>query len=136
MTGQKVKYKSYYEIDDEKPHIEIGFKFNDYFETNSYYLVSESSQYNSIDKIKFCILKDETELGEIQLENLDIDSFLEKFSNITCDHDFKKIMISEHKNNVKKDLLKFFEYYKKSVLENKFTLEGEILRMKKVAGII
>jgi len=45
-------------------------------------------------------------------------------------------MISEHKNNVKKDLLKFFDYYRKSILENKFTLEGEILRMRKVAGII
>lgn len=136
MTGQNIKYKSYYEIDNEKPHIEIGFKFNDYFETNSYYLISESNQYNSIDKINFCILKDEEELGEIQLENLDVDTFLEKFSNITHDHDFKKIMISEHKNNVKKDLLKFFDYYRKSILENKFTLEGEIIRMRKVAGII
>jgi hypothetical protein len=33
---QEVKYKVYYEIDNEKPHIEIGFKFKDYFETNNY----------------------------------------------------------------------------------------------------
>lgn len=133
---QNIKYKAYYEIDGEKPHIEIGFKFNDYFETNNYYLVSETKKYSSLDKIKFEIIKDEKEIGEIYLENLDFDCFLDKFSNITSDHDFKKIMISEHKNQVKKDLIKFFDYYKKSILDNKFTLEGEIKRMKAVAGII
>lgn len=133
---QNIKYKAYYEIDGEKPHIEIGFKFNDYFETNNYYLVSETKKYSSLDKIKFEIIKDEKEIGEIYLENLDFDCFLDKFSNITSDHDFKKIMISEHKNQVKKDLINFFDYYKKSILDNKFTLEGEIKRMKAVAGII
>lgn len=133
---QDIKYKSYYEIDNEKPHIELGFKFKDYFETCNYYLISESKNFNSIEKIKFNILKGDDELGEILLENLDVDQFLEKFSNITSDHDFKKIMISEHTNKVKKDLLSFFDNYKKTILENKFTLEGEIIRMRKVAGII
>lgn len=133
---QNIKYKAYYEIDDEKPHIELGFKFKDYFETCNYYLVSESSSFKSIDNIKFQILKNENEMGEISLENLDVDQFLDKFSSLTSDHDFKKIMISEHKNNVKKDLISFFEKYKKTILENKFTLEGEIKRMRKVAGII
>jgi hypothetical protein len=133
---QNIKYRSYYEIDSEKPHIELGFKFKDYFETCNYYLISESNNFKSVDNIKFQILKNEDELGEIILENLDVDQFLEKFSNITSDHDFKKMMISEHKNHVKKDLLSFFEKYRKTILENKFTLEGEILRMRKVAGII
>ena len=133
---QEVKYKSYYEIDGEKPHIELGFKFKDYFETNNYYLISESYNYNSINSLNFEILKDDKQIGEIVLENLDVDNFIDKFSNITNDHDFKKIVVSEHKSNIKKDLVKFFEYYKKSILENKLTLEGEILRMRAVAGII
>jgi hypothetical protein len=133
---QNIKYKSYYEIDNEKPHIELGFKFKDYFETCNYYLISESATFKSVENIKFQILKNDNELGEIFLENLDVDQFLEKFSNITSDHDFKKMMISEHKSNVKKDLISFFEKYRKTILENKFTLEGEILRMRKVAGII
>lgn len=132
---QEVKYKVYYEIDNEKPHIEIGFKFKDYFETNNYYLVSESSS-KSIDDLVFEVIKDNKEIGLIRLKDFKTEEFLNEFSNLTKDHDFKKIMISEHKEKVKKDLNNFFEYYKKSILENKFTLEGEIKRMRKVAGII
>lgn len=133
---QEVKYKSYYEIDGEKPHIELGFKFKDYFETNCYYIVSESNKNNSIDSLKFEVLKDEKKIGEIKLENFDVNDFVEKFSNFTNDHDFKKIVISEHKSRVESDILNFFELYKKTILDNKLTLEGEIKRMKAVAGII
>jgi hypothetical protein len=132
---QEVKYKVYYEIENEKPHIEIGFKFKDYFETNNYYLVSESVS-KSIDDLIFEVIKDDKEIGKIRLKDFQTEEFLNDFSNLTKDHDFKKIMISEHQEKVKKDLNSFFEYYKKSILDNKFTLEGEIKRMKSVAGII
>jgi hypothetical protein len=132
---QEVKYKVYYEIENEKPHIEIGFKFKDYFETNNYYLVSESVS-KSIDDLTFEVIKDDKEIGKIRLKDFQTEEFLNDFSNLTKDHDFKKIMISEHQEKVKKDLNSFFEYYKKSILDNKFTLEGEIKRMKLVAGII
>jgi hypothetical protein len=132
---QEVKYKVYYEIENEKPHIEIGFKFKDYFETNNYYLVSESVS-KSIDDLIFEVIKDDKEIGKIKLKDFQTEEFLNDFSNLTKDHDFKKIMISEHQEKVKKDLSSFFEYYKKSILDNKFTLEGEIKRMKSVAGII
>lgn len=133
---QEVKYKSYYEIDDEKPHIELGFRFNDYFEKNSYYLIAESSKFKNIDSLNFEILKDEKKIGEIELKNQNVEVFLENFLNITLDHDFKKIIISEHKINIEKELKSFFQNYKNTILENKFTLEGEVLRMRKVAGII
>lgn len=133
---QQVKYKSYYELDFEKPHIELGFRFNDYFETNDYYLISESKKYKSIDSINFELIKDNKVIGNIVLENLNIDDFINKFSDMTSDHDFKKIIISEHKNKITKDMSDFFELYKTSILNNKFTLEGEIKRMKAVAGII
>ena len=133
---QQVKYKSYYEIDNEKPHIELGFRFKDYFETNDYYIVSESRNYKSNESLTFQILKDDKKIGELELENLNFDSFLENFINLTNDHDFKKIVISEHLSNIKKDLVSFFDRFQKTILENKFTLEGEMLRMRKVAGII
>jgi hypothetical protein len=132
---QEVKYKVYYEIDNERPHIEIGFKFKDYFETNNYYLVSETAS-KSIEDLIFEVIKDDKEIGKIRLKDFQTEEFLNDFSNLTKDHDFKKIMISEHQEKVKKDLNSFFDYYKKSILENKFTLEGEIKRMKSVAGII
>lgn len=133
---QEVKYKSYYEMDSEKPHIELGFRFKDYFETNDYYLISESKKYKNNQKLIFEILKDDKFIGELCLEDLDVDTFLENFMTLTKDHDFKKIVTREHKSNVKKELLNFFKNFQETILENKFTLEGEMLRMRKVAGII
>lgn len=133
---QEVKYKSYYEMDSEKPHIELGFRFKDYFETNDYYLISESKKYKNNQKLIFEILKDDKFIGELWLEDLDVDTFLENFMTLTKDHDFKKIVTREHKSNVKKELLNFFKNFQETILENKFTLEGEMLRMRKVAGII
>lgn len=133
---QEVKYKSYYEIDNEKPHIELGFRFKDYFETNDYYLISESKNYKNNQCLRFEVIKDNKKIGTVNLENLDVDLFLENFMNLTNDHDLQKMILSEYASIVKKDILNFFDNFRKTILENKFTFEGEISRMRKVAGII
>lgn len=133
---QEVKYKSYYEIDNEKPHIELGFRFKDYFETNDYYLISESKNYKNNQYLRFEVIKDNKKIGTVNLENLDVDLFLENFMNLTNDHDLQKMILSEYASIVKKDILNFFDNFRKTILENKFTFEGEISRMRKVAGII
>lgn len=134
--NQEVKYKSYFEIDNEKPHIELGFKFKDYFETNSYFLISESNNYKSIEELDFTILKEDKEIGEIKLKNFDIDNFINNFLILTEDHDFNKIVKTSYNKTIQNDLNGFFSKFKETILENKLTLEGEILRMRKVAGII
>lgn len=133
---QEVKYKSYFEIDNEKPHIELGFRFKDYFETNSYYLISEKENYKSLEDLNFTILKEDREIGEIKLKNFDIDNFINNFLTLTEDYDFNRIVKTNHSKSIQKDLNGFFGKFKETILENKFTLEGEVLRMKKVAGII
>lgn len=133
---QDLKYKSYFEIEDERPHIELGFKFKDYFETSCYYLISEKNQYKSLEELKFTLIKENKEIGELKLKNYDIENFINNFLKLTEDYDFNKIVNKNYKADIKKDLNSFFDQFKESILENKLTLEGEIRRMRKVAGII
>lgn len=136
MKQQEVKYQILCEIEAEKPQIQIGFKFKDYFETNTYYLISESQGYPATSNMAFDIVKDGEEIGRVYLKDNDVKRMLEEFLNETRDHDFKKIVTSKYERTVEQDVWNFFEHYKKSVVESRNSLTGELKRMRSVAGII
>lgn len=136
MKEQEVKYKILCEIENENPQVQIGFKFKDYFETNTYYLISEKTGYPATSNIAFDIVKDDVEIGRVYLKENNVKKMLEDFLSIANDHDLKKIVLSKYENSVESDLSNFFESYKKHIIDNKNTLTGEIKRMKAVAGII
>ena len=72
MKQQEVKYEILCEIEDEKPQIQIGFKFKDYFETNTYYLISESAGYPATSNIAFDVVKDGEEIGRVYMKEIDV----------------------------------------------------------------
>lgn len=133
---QSVEYQLFCEIEKEKPHLQIGFRFKDYFETNDYCLVSENSTYGSYDNIAFNVFKDDEKIGRIYLKEGEISKMIDDFVALTKDHDFNRIFLTEHRKNAEEDVKNFFSHFRKTILENKFTLEGEMKRMKAVAGII
>ena len=61
-----------------------------------------------------------------------LDDFLAK----TNDHDFRKLVISKYERTVEQDMFNFFEHYRKSVIDSRNSLTGELKRMRSVAGII
>lgn len=134
--NQDVEYQILCEIEDEKPYAQLGFRFRDYFETNDYCIVSETYKFGSHENIPFNVFKDDEKIGRVCLQEGNVPKMVDDFLSILEDHDFKKIFISEHRKSVETDLTNFFKHFRKSILENKFTLEGEIKRMKAVAGII
>lgn len=136
MKSQEVKYEILCEIEEEKAQIQIGFRFEDYFETNTYYLISETTGYPCTRNMIFEIVKDGKEIGKVRLVENNVRKMLNDFYSATNDHDLKKIIQQRHEDSVEMDLTNFFENYKKTIVENKNTLTGELKRMRSVAGII
>lgn len=133
---QNVEYQLFCEIEKERPHLQIGFRFMDYFETNDYCLVSEDYKYGSYDNIAFNVFKDDEKIGRVYLKEGDVSGLIDDFMTLTKDHDFNKIFLAEHRTNAEQDVNNFFSHFRKTIVENKFTLEGEMKRMRAVAGII
>lgn len=136
MKQQEVKYKILCEIEGEKPQIQIGFKFKDYFETNTYYLISESAGYPATSNMAFDIVKDGEEIGRVYLKENNIKGMLDDFIAKTNDFDLGRLILSKHESTIKQDVLNFFEHYRKSIVESRNSLTGELKRMRSVAGII
>ncbi len=134
---QNVKYKAILEIEDEKPVVQLGFKFYDYFETVEYYLILDTENYSSIENVPFKIQdKNDHIIGKISLIDFDVKTFLNDFFNKIKDFDFKKLTIALHKDQVERDLTNFLDTYKGVIAESRYTLEGELKRMKVMAGIL
>ena len=134
MSNQQiVNYKSSFEIENEKPKIKLGFKFKDYFETIEIYLTLVPELYKHLNNIPFNLTKEDQELGIIFLKDYNILEFLNQFLEIVNDYDFKKYINDHLKNKIELELNNFFELYKTTIINNKFTVEGEIKRMKEIA---
>lgn len=136
MKPQEVKYEILCEIEGERPHIQIGFQFRDYFETNTYYLISECADYPFSKNLEFDVVKDGKEIGKVYLKENNVKGMIEEFLSETNDFDLKKQVLSKHQENVEKDVLAFFEHYRKTIIESRSSLTGELKRMRSVAGII
>lgn len=136
MKPQEVKYEILCEIENEEAQIQIGFRFEDYFETNTYYLVSESLGYPRTNNMAFDVVKDGLEIGKVYLNENDVKKMIGDFLEMANDHDLKNIVMAKHQKSVEEDIFNFFENYRKTVIENKNSLTGELKRMRSVAGIL
>lgn len=130
---QKINYKSNFEIEDEKPRIKLGFQFQDFFETIEIYLTLVPELYKKMNSIPFELIKDDKNLGIIFLQDYNSIGFVNQFLDFIDDYDFKKYFIENLQEKVIFELNNFFEFYKQTILNNKFTIEGEIKRMKEIA---
>ena len=129
---QIVHYKSNFEIEEEKPRIKLGFQFQDYFETIEIYLTLVPEIYKNINNIPFELKKENKNLGVIYLEDFNVSEFLKQFLDFVDDYDFKKYVIEHLSKKIEYELNNFFELYRKTIINNKHTVEGEIKRMKEL----
>lgn len=136
MKPQEVKYEILCEIEKEEAQIQIGFRFEDYFETNTYYLVSESIGYPRTSNMSLDVVKDGVQIGTVYLKENNVRKMLDDFLAIADDYDLKKIVTQKYEKSVEEDIVNFFENYRKTVVENKNSLTGELKRMRSVAGIL
>ncbi len=134
MYKQESKYKLLTEIKDDFPFIKIGVKFRDYFTEDTYMLVSGGKTKN-LKHIPFALYKNNEPIKECAMINCNIDKLLNDAFRDIEDHDLKKLFFTLHKDRITKEVLDFIEEYEKVVLMNEITLEGELRRMKEMAGI-
>ncbi len=134
MYKQDIQHRILTEIRNDFPYLKIGVRFNDYF-TQDTYVFESSNHKNNLNCIPFSIYKNNELIKECNLVNRNVDEFFDHiFENIN-DHDLKKIFYTKHKENLIKEVQGFMEFYDKLVLVNEVTIEGELRRMKQMAGI-
>ena len=120
---------------NNNPSFIISIDYRDVFSDDNYLLKSEET--NNGENIPVIIVKNGKRIGKEFLLKRDIFKLLNKFFDIVNDYDFKEEFF---KNNIDKsindEMNMFFEEYEKDYVEPELNLEGEIKRMKKIAGII
>lgn len=124
------------QIKSEIPEICFEVIYQDDF-TNDHYVLNslnESSQGSNF--MKFSVIKNGKELNSLEMKDRDVNKFLNEFINLTNDADFNEEFKSKIYETSKKQIDDFFEFFDKSIVLKGITLEGEINRMKKMAGII
>lgn len=124
------------QIKSESPEICFEVIYQDDFTNDHYVLNNLNENSKNPNSIKFNISKNEKNLTSIEMKDRNVENFLNEFMNITKDADF----INEFKSKIykisKKQISDFFEFYDNSIVLKGLTLEGEIGRMKRMAGII
>ena len=134
MYTQKIQHRILTEIRNDFPYLKIGIRFNDYFTMDTY--VFESSNYkNNLNRIPFSVYKNNELIKVCALIYRNADQFFNKIFEDINDHDLKKIFYSQHKERITQEVQGFMDFYDNLVLVKEITIEGELRRMKEMAGI-
>jgi hypothetical protein len=122
-------------IKNELPDITLEISFIDDFTNDNYLIKTIESKQESTKHIPFLVIKNGNDLGEAILKERDFVTFFNEICLLTKDHDFKK---SFHTitQNIEEEISKFLEYFDDAIIIKGFTLEGELKRMKRIAGIL
>jgi hypothetical protein len=121
------------QITNESPHIKFQVGYQDNFTDDRYLFESNT---NNTKNLNFIIKKNGDKFLEIEMKDRNVDQFLDDFMSKTNDDDFNKEFKKKIYESAKKEIQDFFEFYDQSCIRKGLTLEGEIHRMKKMAGII
>lgn len=134
MYTQEVKHRVLSEIRNDFPYFKIGIRFNDIFTEDVYFLESSNNK-NDLKNIPFAVYKNDELIMECSLINNNTEQLLDEVMVVINDYDLQKIFNENHKSQIQKQLDNFLLHYDKVVLMNEVNLEGELRRMKKMAGI-
>ncbi len=134
MYKQEIQHKVIAEVRNDFPFLKIGVRFNDYFSQDTY-IMESSNKNNNLKHIPFSLYKNNSLIKECAMIDMNVDDFLNKIFEDIEDHDLKKIFYAQHKDRITKEVHEFIEFYDKLILVNEVNLEGELRRMKRVAGI-
>jgi len=123
---KEIKYTVKHEVIDNKPVLDIDILYKDEFEENA----------SGINEIPFNVIKNNKNLGKITLKSEDIQSMFEDFFTMVGDYDFQIEFFDKKFKEVKREIDSFLNGFNKDVIDNELTLEGEIKRMRAMAGLL
>jgi hypothetical protein len=131
-----IEHKVQAQIKSESPEILLEVIYQDDF-TNDHYILKGSGLTDKGTKsINFNISKNGKNLQSLEMKERDVNSFLNEFLKLTKDDDFNKEFKSHIYETSSKQINDFFGFYDTSIVFKGITLEGEVKRMQKMAGII
>jgi len=122
-------------IKKESPEICLEVIYQDDF-SDDHYILRGLSENGDSKLLKFEVTKNGQEVTFIEMKERNVNEFLNEFLEHTKDADFNEEFKSKIYDTSSKQITDFFEFYDNSVVTKGLNLEGEIKRMKKMAGII
>ena len=134
---KNIEYNIKTEIVDNLPFIENTLIYRDEFTDDHYVLRSQINENVQTSNIPFEIIKNGKRVGKLNLTEREVKLFFETFFKDAEDYDFEQ----EFREN---NLLKFFsneiedflKRYDEVVIPTQLTMEGEIKRMQRIAGLL
>ncbi len=131
-----IEHKVQAQIKSEAPEILFEVIYQDDFTNDHYVLKGAGLTHKGSNSINFNISKNGTECSLLEMKDRDVETFLNEFLNTTKDADFNAEFKSKIYEQSTKQIKDFFEFFDNSIVLKSITLEGEVKRMQKVAGII
>lgn len=124
-------------IENNLPKIILEFSYQDEFSDDKYVLVSNSNSIQGSSEIPFSVYKNDDEVFGINLSERNMSNFIDSFLNECHDNDFKReIEKQEIKPHLTEQFNDFMNRYDSLVVSTGITTEGEVLRMKQLAGLL
>jgi hypothetical protein len=130
-----IDYRIKAQIKGETPDIQLEVIYKDDF-TNDHYVLKSLDSKEGAKSINFLVFKNGEDFGNIVLKEKDVQSFLNEFLKKTEDADLVKEFKKQLFPQIEKEINNFFEFFDDAIILKGVTVEGELKRMKKVAGIL
>lgn len=130
-----IDYRISAQVKGEAPDIQFEVIYKDEF-TNDHYTLKSLVSEEGTQRVPFMVIKNNKDFGKVVIENRDVKSCLNNFLDSTEDLDFTNEFKSKIFEQAEKEISNFFEFFDNAIILKGLTLEGEMKRMKKIAGII
>lgn len=131
-----IEHKVQAQIKSEAPEILFEVIYQDDFTNDHYVLKSSELNNKNSNSINFNVSKNGKELSSLKMEERNVGVFMDEFLSLTKDNDFNVEFKTKIYEQSTKQIKDFFEFFDNSVVLKGLSLEGEISRMKKMAGIL
>lgn len=131
-----IEHKVQAQIKNESPEIIFEIIYQDDFTNDHYVLKGSGSNDKGSKLMNFNVLKNGKDFSALKMEERNVESFISDFLSLTKDDDFNTEFKSKIYEQSTKEIQNFFEFFDNSIILKGLTLEGELKRMKKMAGII
>ena len=132
---KEIDYRISAQIKGEAPDIQFEIKYKDEF-TNDHYTFKSLISEEGTKRVPFMIFKNNKDFGKVVIEDRNVKACLDTFLESTEDMDFKNEFKKQIFEQVERELGNFFEFFDNAIILKSLTLEGEMKRMRVVAGII
>jgi hypothetical protein len=132
-----IDYNINTEIVNDLPKIELELTYKDKFFDDHYLLRSKPEKDTSSENILFELFKNGEKQSEFSLLKGNVDEFMSQFFVEIDDHDFKEEFYKKDLAvPISNEIDDFLKRYDDIVVSAEITTEGEIKRMKKIAGLL